>query len=84
MGVKRNGARSFLDLSAKICKLSRMPGFNTGLDNILGSDTAGDLRDAFAIFCTAIDFLVATDNWFNQIDFVDEALIGGEDTGLPE
>lgn len=76
MGLRRNGARSFLEVAQLCCKFSRMPGFRTGLDAILGSDTAGDLLDAFEPFCALIDFLVARDNWYNQKDHTDDDTAG--------
>lgn len=80
MGSIRNGARTFLNLMAKACRLSKLPGFRAGLNSILG-DTKGD--QFFALWdplCAFIDVLVGLDNWYNQIDYREEQA-GDEDIG---
>lgn len=72
MGAKRNGARSFLDLLAKVCKLSHLPGFRIGLANILGASEATSLFALWDPLCAAVDILVASDNWFNKLDHVND------------
>ncbi len=68
MGTIRNGARSFLNLASKLCKLSHLPNFRNGLASILGPEEANALFAVWTPFCEAIDLLVATDNFFNQFD----------------
>ena len=82
MGDIRNGARTFLNLMAKACKLSRLPGFRSGLDRILGSDTAGSFFALWDPLCNFVDGLVGVDNWFNQRDYQPDDG-DGEDTGAP-
>lgn len=72
MGQLRNGARTFLDMTAKICKLSRTPGFRTGMNSILGVEVAEPLLAAFEPFCALVDAAIATDNYFNQVDRQDD------------
>lgn len=69
MGLTRNGARSFLNLMAKACKMSRMPGFTLGLEAILGTAQAGQVMALWTPLCALVDSLIAADNYFNQIDF---------------
>ena len=78
MGSIRNGARMFLNLLAKCCKLSRISGFRTGVTQILGADNAGSLFAVWDPLCAVVDLLVGTDNWFNQIDYQSETS-GSED-----
>lgn len=68
MGTYRNGARTFLNLLAKICQLSRLPGFRAGLDRILGGENGAQLWALFDPLCALVDTLIATDNYFNQKD----------------
>ena len=68
MGSIRNGARSFLNGAALLCKFSRMPGFNAGLVGILGPDDALLIKNAFEPLCLLVDALISADNFYNQID----------------
>lgn len=68
MGKTRNGARSFLDFMKDACKMSRMPGFQTGLNDILGPGVASDVMSLWAPLCALIDGMIALDNFFNQRD----------------
>jgi len=72
MGDIRNGARSYLNILAKACKLSRLPGFRTGVSHILGPDQTNTLFALWDPLCAFVDVLIAADNWYNQIDFSDE------------
>ena len=72
MGAIRNGARSFLDGAREVCKFSRMNGFRSGLVGIVGAEEASTLLTAFEPFCQLVDLLIATDNFFNQIDTKDD------------
>ena len=78
MGDIRNGARTFLNILAKACKLSRFNGFRAGVTQILGADNAGSLFAVWDPLCAVVDLLVGTDNWFNQIDYQSETS-GSED-----
>lgn len=78
MGNTRNGARSVLNLIAKACKLSRLPGFRSGIDQILGSANSTLFLTAWDALCGVVDVLIGVDNYFNQIDFVEETT-GSED-----
>jgi hypothetical protein len=80
MGFNRNGARTFLDVIAKACQLSRLPGFQGGVRRILGNSEAETLFAVWEPFCAVVDILIATDNWYNKRDHSDEAPDGdGED-----
>ena len=79
MGLTRNGARTFLDVVAKACRLSHMPGFRAGLDHILGADAAADLYALWTPFCNMVDSLIALDSWYNKRDATSPDLSGGED-----
>jgi len=78
----RTGARTFLNLLAKCCKLSRMRGFRQGVTNILGGERATDLFAVWDPLCDVVDVLVSLDNYYNQIDFVAETT-GDEDASPP-
>jgi hypothetical protein len=82
MGVLRNGARTFLFGMQKACKLSRMPGFQIGLVEIMGGDRTTQLMTLWEPLCALVDFWIATDNWYNQRDQVDDDTAGGEDEPL--
>lgn len=68
MGVTRNGARTFLDVIAKACRLSHLPGFRLGLNQILGVEAANSLFAVWTPLCEAVDVLIAADNWYNKFD----------------
>jgi len=80
MGNVRNGARSVLNLIAKACKLSRMNGFRVGVQRILGTAEAAQFFEVWDPFCAVVDLLIGADNYYNQIDFVQETGLG-EDIG---
>ena len=82
MGTIRNGARTFLNLMAKACKLSHFPGFRPALERILGTENYLTFFGLWDPLCIFVDSLVSTDNWFNQIDYVDESG-DSEDLGPP-
>jgi len=81
MGEIRNGARTFLNLMKTACRLSHLPGFQTGLERILGASRADDVLQIWNPLCIVIEGLVATDNFYNKIDTVAEAE-GDEDVTL--
>jgi hypothetical protein len=68
MGTNRNGARTYLFVIQKACKLSRLSGFRLGLTTILGPDDSATLFAVWEPFCAVVDALVATDDWFNRKD----------------
>ena len=80
MGQHRNGARTLLDLMARCCKLTRLPGFRLGLNSILGSSTATDFMALWEPLCMFVDGLVALDNFYNQKDTADTDGTGEDDT----
>lgn len=75
MGVRRNGARTVLNMFKKACDLSTTPGFRTGIQTILGPTDATAFFGYWDPFCAFIGLLIAGDNYFNEIDTV------AEDTG---
>lgn len=82
MGIQRNGARTFLTVLAKACKLSHMPGFRAGLTTILGADAAADLYGFWTPLCTFVDSLIALDDWYNKRDATLPDTDGSEDGPL--
>jgi hypothetical protein len=72
MGNIRNGARTFLTIISHACKLSHLPGFVTGLRNILGTEGADNLYALWTPLCSLVEVLIASDNYFNKVDMVDE------------
>ncbi len=78
----RTGARSFLHLLKKVCKLFRHPGFQLGLVAILGPVKADDLQSLFLPVCSFIETQMSFDPGFNAIDVIPEAT-GDEDIGEP-
>lgn len=68
MGEHRNGARTFLDIILKACKLSRLPGFRLGLNKILGPGQAEQLFLLWDPLCLAVDLIAQTDNFYNKKD----------------
>jgi len=82
MGVTRNGARSFLTVIAKACALSRLPGFRLGLNKILGPADAASLVAVWEPLCIFVDFLLATDDWYNKRDATLPDAEGSEDEPL--
>jgi hypothetical protein len=72
-----------LDVIAKACRLSRFPGFTTGLNSILGPEDASAIILVWEPFCAAVDVLVASDNWYNRKDLEDTSPgDDGEDIAL--
>lgn len=78
MGSIRNGARTFLNILHKACKLSKLPGFKPGLIGILGPEDGLVLFQAWDVVCVVVDGLVTADNFYNQIDTVAQ-MTGDED-----
>jgi len=81
MGTTRNGARSALNLLAKACKMSRLPGFRSGITSILGATDGAEFLAAWDTMCGVIDLLIGADNYFNQIDYQEET-VGSEDNPI--
>jgi hypothetical protein len=80
MGTFRNGARSLLTLMAKCCHLTRLPGFQTGIRGILGTENGDSFLSLWLPLCNLIDTLIAADNFFNKKDATDE---GETEDGVP-
>lgn len=80
MGDIRNGARTFLNLMAKACKLSKLRGFRGGLVQILGAESAATFFGLWDPLCSFVDTLVGLDNWFNQIDASNDDSTGEDAT----
>lgn len=81
MGAQRNGARTALNLIAKACKLSRLPGFRVGISNILGAPTAVDFFAVWDPFCAVVELLIGADDFYNQVDYQEETS-GSEDNPI--
>lgn len=79
MGIQRNGARTLLDLMKKACELSRLPGFRSGIVQILGSTDGNGFLSLWDPMCVFVDFLIAADNTFNRVDATAPSESGGED-----
>lgn len=80
MGKTRNGARTFLNYMAIACRLSHIAGFRTGLDRILGTDSAQLVWDLWEPMCSLVEGLIAQDNYYNKIDYLEEGVT--EDIGM--
>jgi hypothetical protein len=68
VGITRNGARSFLNVIQKACKLSRLPGFHNGIIRILGPEDGASILAGWEPFCAVVDALIAADDFFNKRD----------------
>jgi len=79
MGVKVNGARTFLEIMAKACRLSHLPGFALGINRILGPDAATDMLAVWGPTCTLVESLIASDDYFNKRDATLPDSSGSED-----
>lgn len=80
MGSFRNGARTGLALLQKVCRLSHLPGFRTGVTTILGSENSTTFFTLWDPLCAFIDTLVAADDFFNRIDYVNDDGAGEDRT----
>lgn len=74
----RTGARTFLNVIARACKLSHIPGFRGGLNQILSVEVTDRFYMVWTPFCAFVDTLVEADNWYNKKDHTDDDA-GGED-----
>lgn len=68
----RTGARTFLFILAKSCKLSHTPGFRIGLNQILGVEVVTNFYTVWSPLCEFVDLLVEGDNWYNQRDYKED------------
>jgi hypothetical protein len=66
--MARNGARTFIFLMVKICRLSHTKGFDLGLRTILGPDNANSFLAVWRPACVLFEGLQALDDHFNQRD----------------
>lgn len=83
MGIQRNGARTFLTILNHACKLSHMPGFVAAIGRILGPEKGAELLTVWQAVCNVVELAVASDNWFNQLDFVNDDTTGEDIAGVP-
>lgn len=79
MGVTVNGARTFLTIIAKACRLSHLPGFSLGVNRILGPGAAEDLLAVWGPLCALVEGLIASDDYFNKRDATLPDSEGSED-----
>lgn len=79
MGITRNGARTFLNILQKACRLSHLPGFTNGIIRILGASDGATFMALWEPLCALVDQLVALDDHFNRIDATSPSETGGED-----
>ena len=84
MAGTRSGARTFLDVTAKACRLSHIAGFRAGLRKILGAAPADELWGFWEPFCQYVESLIALDDWYNQRDATPgtDTADDSEDSGL--
>lgn len=81
--MARNGARTFLELAVKVCKLSHLKGFQLGLRDILGEESATAIYAVWTPFCAALELAMSLDDQFNRLDFTLPSEGGSEDQ-VPE
>jgi len=79
MGTNRNGARTFLFIMQKACRLSHIAGFRTGLTTILGPDAAADFYALWTPACSMLESIIALDDYFNKRDATLPDTDGSED-----
>lgn len=68
MGLTRNGARTFLFIMQRACKMSHLPGFAIGLDTILGPGAGAEMLAVWAPVCIFVEELISQDSVFNKRD----------------
>ena len=81
MAKTRTGARSWLDATRRICRLSHTAGFLIGLSEILGITDGHAIYATFQPFCVAFEALVAKDDQFNRLDATTPSVADSEDVG---
>lgn len=79
MGITRNGARTFLNVLQKACKLSHLPGFQNGMRVILGTDAATGILELWNPLCVLVEQIISLDDWFNKKDATLPDQAGSED-----
>jgi len=77
----RTGARSFNDIIRKACRLSHIPGWAGGMEEILGEVGFADIAPLWYAFCAAFETLMSLDDHFNREDRSEPNPTGGEDEG---
>ena len=80
MAKTRTGARTFLFLMQRACRLSHTAGFRTGLTQILGPDAATDFYTLWTPACTMLESIIALDDYFNKRDATLPDTDGSEDS----
>lgn len=63
MGLKRNGAATWVKYIQLACKLSHLPGFKGGLDRMIGVTNSDNFYSLWTPLCEAIELYTATDDW---------------------
>jgi len=79
MAKTRTGARTFLFLLQKCCRLSHIAGFRQGLTQILGPDAANDFYTLWTPACNMLESIIALDDYFNKRDATLPDTDGSED-----
>jgi hypothetical protein len=79
MAKTRTGARKALDILRVACRLSHIPGFRNGVNEILGANRAADFFSVWDPFCSTLDLIMSEDDFFNRMDATGPSVIGGED-----
>ena len=69
MGQKRNGSSSWVKLILIACRMSHMPGFKAGLNQMVGVTAADNFYSLWTPLCEAIEVYQATDDWAFKKDF---------------
>ena len=83
MGLQRNGARTFLNILHHACKLSHLPGFVAAIGRILGPEKGAELLTVWQAVCDVIELAVASDNFYNQLDTVNDDASGEDAAFVP-
>ena len=69
MGQRRNGSSTWIVALQLACRLSHMPGFLTGLRNMIGTENADALYALWTPLCDFIEDYRTTDDWPFKKDF---------------
>lgn len=77
--MARNGARTFIWIMVKACRLSHSKGWLLGMREILGVDSANDFYALWTPACAIFESLQSLDDHFNQRDATLPDAEGSED-----
>jgi hypothetical protein len=75
----RTGARSFLDILLKACRLSHTPGFVAGMAVIAGPAFTAEFMAAWSPVCLVLEAASAADDEFNRKDATSPSALDSED-----